>query len=159
MISYPSGERELVLASFVTAVYLFVWSIKSKQFHLATTIQAFMYLVLPVTIIYTFFERATGKEVILFHRILPWSNHPISLYMLFVVGIIFLFLLTKERKMQDRIGILVYLLWVISFSLIQFLNTTTQFFSIPVSQRYFFILFLFGIASSIFINLKRPSRD
>lgn len=156
VIRYPSGQRELMLASILIGVYVVVIQLR-KNLNLFSYIHALMYLLLPATIIHAFFAQEKGQTVKIFMSIVPWKAHPISLYMIFFVGILLLYLLNKGKEPEQKIGLFVYFIWVGLLSMIQSFNTTVQFFEVPISQTYYLLLFFLGIFVSIFSKKFREN--
>lgn len=145
VLSYPSGQNELFLATGLFVVYL-IYSSRANHTSLLTYLHAIMHILLPVTIIYAFFQQKVGIEVGILANILPWNTHPISLYTIILGGVLLLFLLNKK---QNEYGLLIYLLWTGGMSGIQALNMSTEFFGIPVTQIYYLFLLIIGIGAWI----------
>ncbi|WP_088074152.1 hypothetical protein [Litchfieldia alkalitelluris] len=149
VMSYPSGEQELYLATIFTITYLMYSSIKNKVGPFEY-VHGLLYYLLPTSFIFEFWVQRNGREMWDgISVILPWDNHPISLYMLVFSAILLIILLKIESVKVEQKVINILLIWTITLNLTALLDDYPVYFGIPVTQ--WFYLFLLSIVLGLVV--------
>ncbi|ADU29594.1 hypothetical protein [Evansella cellulosilytica] len=157
VISYPSGRAELYLAILLMVTYLLYSNVK-KKVSLTMYLHGLLYILLPTSFIHAFFTQKIGQKIWEpVSHFMPWSNHPVFLYMMFINAILLIWLLRLEKKQINTESkvISIYFLWVLSHLTIALVDRSPIFFSIPITPVFYFGLLIIGIGVYISRLVKK----
>lgn len=143
VISYPSGVQELYLATIFTTMYLIFSSMK-KKVALIQYVHGLLYFLLVANLLFEFWVQRKGSGLLGETTIIPWNNHPISLYMIVVSAVLLVILLKIQLMTVEKSVIIIFVTWTVALNITGLLDDYPVYFGIPVTQLFY--VFLLTIA-------------
>jgi len=156
IISYPSGHQEFFLGIIAALTYLTVHHVRQKIMFI-DSLSAIIYVILISDFLFAFLVSETGRPIdggpI---GVLPFSEHPVSLYTM-ILSMIILLWLKKSGRLTDQLKLIrIVSVWAFGKWLISLVHWSPQFFNIYLPNSTYLILTICTVIfGSIYLILRK----
>ncbi|UCZ53560.1 hypothetical protein LGQ02_01825 [Bacillus shivajii] len=151
VLSYPSGQYELIMGLLIALIYFIIQHIK-KQAFMRDTLTALFFVVLVADFIFAFSTGSSGSTVTT--ESIPFPEHPTALYTMLITGTAAMLLVkTMQIPLERRAEytLLTFIGWSFGKWTITSFEVTSHFFSVYVTDDFYLF---FMLATAVVLILK-----